>query len=73
MLNPKLNTPEPPPKPAALSFKVFAKTNWAGSERYRVEITYANGLTRALAPEFRDEDGAFRYMGRFHSSIPQQT
>jgi hypothetical protein len=62
-----------PPLPAApVSFKLFNKNNWAGDERSRVAITYANGGVRHLAPEFKDDASALRYMVRFHSEIPHE-
>lgn len=72
MVKPTVTPKDKTPKPVPLFFKVFPRTNWAGSECFRVEITYANGLTRSLAPEFKDQDGALRYMDRFHNSMPQQ-
>jgi hypothetical protein len=62
--------PERPTKFAPLFGKIFSKNNWAGLGCYRVEITYSNGLTRSLPPEFKDRDGALRYMARFHNALP---
>ena len=62
--------PERPTKFAPLFGKIFTKNNWAGLGCYRVEITYSNGLTRSLPPEFKDLDGALRYMARFHKALP---
>jgi hypothetical protein len=49
---------------------MFAKKNWAGFGRFKVEITYADGCSRLLAAEFKDEEGALRYMARFHGDLP---
>jgi len=72
MLSPLPSRKEPSAKPQPLYFDVFARNNWAGTVCFKVDITYANGSTRSLAPEFKDEDRAFSYMGRFHSSIPKR-
>ena len=56
----------------AVSFKIFSKNNWAGAERSRIAVTYANGEVRHLAPEFKDDASALRYMDRFHSAVSRQ-